>query len=98
MIFSRISNIITFITLLTPTLSMPATLSPRTDFICTTGSPQCCDINVLGVADLNCEAPPEAFHDVASFNEVCASVGKINMCCILPVLDQGLLCNSPDTS
>ncbi|KAF7868625.1 hypothetical protein EAF04_005156 [Stromatinia cepivora] len=98
MIFSRISIIITFTTLLTSTLSMPANLSPRQDFICSSGSPQCCDVDVLGVADLNCAAPPKAFHDVASFNKVCASVGKINMCCILPILGQGLLCNSPDTS
>ncbi|CAD6447151.1 3fbedf31-637c-4793-91c3-4276fea456bc [Sclerotinia trifoliorum] len=98
MIFSRISIIITFTSLLESTLAMPATLSPPQDSICATGSPQCCDVNVLGVADLNCEAPPKAFKDVASFNKACATVGKINMCCILPILNQALLCNSPDTS
>lgn len=29
---------------------------------------------------------PAAFTDIKSFNEVCAAVGKINMCCLLPIV------------
>ncbi|KAB8291154.1 hypothetical protein EYC80_009842 [Monilinia laxa] len=83
-------------TFLTSTLAIPATFSSRQDAICSSGSPVCCDVDVLGVADLDCETPPEPYTDIKSFNDVCAAVGKINMCCLLPILEQGLICNSPD--
>ncbi|KAF7884728.1 uncharacterized protein EAF02_005064 [Botrytis sinoallii] len=54
--------------------------------------------NVLDIADLDCETPPAAYTDAVSFNKVCADVGKIDMCCILPILEQALICTSPSGS
>jgi hypothetical protein len=42
------------------TIAVPASLSPRQSDVCSgaEGTPLCCDVNVLGVADLDC-APRE---------------------------------------
>ncbi|KAJ7442617.1 magnaporin [Mycena latifolia] len=59
------------------------------------GTAQCCDFEVLGLADLDCTNPP---HDPTSpddFNTICAAVGKIDMCCLLPVLDHAIICGTP---
>ncbi|KAF7895992.1 hypothetical protein EAF00_006007 [Botryotinia globosa] len=98
MYFSRISIIVSMTALFASAFAMPATLVSRQDAICSSGSPQCCDVDVLGIADLDCEAPPAACTDIASFNHICAAVGKINMCCDLPLLGQGIICSSPDNS
>ncbi|TEY39878.1 hypothetical protein BOTCAL_0448g00040 [Botryotinia calthae] len=98
MFFSRISTIVSMTALFASALAMPATLISRQDAICSSGIPQCCDVDVLGVADLDCETPPAAYTDIPSFNEVCAEVGKINMCCDIPILGQGLFCTFPDDS
>ncbi|TGO33822.1 hypothetical protein BHYA_0225g00050 [Botrytis hyacinthi] len=98
MYFSRISIVVSMTALFASAFAIPATLVSRQDAICSSGSPQCCDVDVLGVADLDCEAPPDAYTDIASFNELCASLGKINMCCDLPILGQGIICTSPDNS
>ncbi|KAF5867598.1 putative hydrophobin protein [Botrytis fragariae] len=95
---SRISIIVSMTALFASALAMPATLVSRQDAICSSGNPQCCDTDVLGVADLDCETPPAAYTDAVSFNKVCADVGKIDMCCDLPILDQGLICSSPSGS
>ncbi|TGO17330.1 hypothetical protein BPAE_0435g00050 [Botrytis paeoniae] len=98
MFFSRISIIVSMTALFASALAMPATLVSRQDAICSSGTPQCCDVNVLGVADLDCETPPAAYTDAASFSDVCAAVGKIDMCCSLPLLEQGIICSSPSGS
>ncbi|KAM0306029.1 hypothetical protein ACHAO8_010951 [Botrytis cinerea] len=98
MFFSRISTIVSMTALFASALAMPTTLTSRQDAICSSGNPLCCDVDVLGVADLDCEAPPAAYTDIKSFSDVCSGVGKINMCCDLPVLGQGLICSSPDNS
>ncbi|TGO45144.1 hypothetical protein BCON_0418g00070 [Botryotinia convoluta] len=98
MYFSRISIIVSMTALFASAFAMPATLVSRQDTICSSGSPECCDVDVLGVADLDCVTPPVAFTDAASFNKVCADVGKIDMCCVLPILEQGLICSSPSGS
>ncbi|KAF3903904.1 Hydrophobin-2 [Dactylellina cionopaga] len=59
-------------------------LHPRAS-VCPTGlnsNPQCCSVDVVGVADLDCETPDAAF--------LCP--GKELMCCAIPVADQALLC------
>ncbi|KAH8169305.1 fungal hydrophobin domain-containing protein [Sarocladium implicatum] len=58
-------------------------------------SPQCCATDVLGVADLDCGQPPENPTDADNFSEVCSAIGQRARCCVLPILDQGILCNTP---
>ncbi|KAH8663009.1 Cerato-ulmin hydrophobin family [Tricladium varicosporioides] len=77
---------------------MPANLDSRQAILCTSGTAQCCDVDVLGVADLDCETPPTLPANITDFNNICAGVGKIDMCCILPILNQGILCSSPSPS
>ncbi|PQE26870.1 hypothetical protein CJF31_00003587 [Rutstroemia sp. NJR-2017a BVV2] len=91
-------TIIAFTALITSTLAMPATLTTRQVGLCSAGTPQCCDVDVLGIADLDCETPPSVPTDIEDFSSICATVGKIDMCCYIPILEQGLLCNSPSGS
>ncbi|KAM3071296.1 hypothetical protein ACMFMG_008886 [Clarireedia jacksonii] len=73
--------------------------SPSTVFKCTSllySQAQCCDVDVLGVADLNCQNPITTPTSVEDFTDICASVGKIDRCCTLPVLGQALVCNNPE--
>ncbi|KAG4032467.1 hypothetical protein MFRU_007g03690 [Monilinia fructicola] len=95
---SKTSLAFALTTFLTSTLAIPATFTPRQDSVCSNGNPLCCKYNAVGVADLDCEAPPGPYNDVKSFKEACASIGKISMCCSVPILDQGLVCNSPNGS
>ncbi|UNI17131.1 hypothetical protein JDV02_003507 [Purpureocillium takamizusanense] len=47
---------------------------------------QCCAINVLGVANLDCDSPTEYPRDADHFREVCSKRGKFARCCVLPVV------------
>jgi hypothetical protein len=40
------------------TIAVPASLSSRQTAVCSgaEGTAQCCDVNVLGIADLDCES------------------------------------------
>jgi len=59
------------------------------------GTAQCCATDVLGVADLDCGQPPTVPTDADNFSEVCSEIGQRARCCVLPILDQGILCNTP---
>ncbi|KAI0127600.1 hydrophobin [Xylariales sp. AK1849] len=59
------------------------------------GTAQCCSTDVLGVADLDCANPATAPKDVADFVATCAGVGQKARCCVLPVADQDVLCETP---
>ena len=59
------------------------------------GTAQCCATDVLGVADLDCGNPPDAPDSADKFSEVCADIGQRARCCVLPILEQGVLCNTP---
>ena len=59
------------------------------------GSAQCCATDVLGVADLDCGNPPSAPSDASDFSAVCSAIGQRARCCVLPILEQGILCNTP---
>ncbi|KAM0709104.1 hypothetical protein Q7P35_003140 [Cladosporium inversicolor] len=67
----------------------PADLCPALD------TPQCCQLDVDGVADLTCSAPESDLTTVADFEESCKSTGLTAMCCTLPVAGLALLCNAP---
>ena len=59
------------------------------------GTAQCCATDVLGVADLDCGNPPETPSDADKFSSVCADIGQRARCCVLPILEQGVLCQTP---
>ncbi|KAG5662619.1 hypothetical protein KAF25_005037 [Fusarium avenaceum] len=59
------------------------------------GTSQCCATDVLGIADLDCGNPPTAPTDATDFSAVCSGIGQRARCCVLPILDQGILCNTP---
>ncbi|KAK3323064.1 fungal hydrophobin [Apodospora peruviana] len=59
------------------------------------GTAQCCATDVLGVADLDCGNPSAAPTTADNFSAVCAAIGQRARCCVLPLLDQGILCNTP---
>ncbi|WYZ35233.1 hypothetical protein EsH8_I_001509 [Colletotrichum jinshuiense] len=56
---------------------------------------QCCATDVLGVADLDCGNPPEPPTTPDEFSSICSAIGQRARCCVLPILDQGILCNTP---
>ncbi|KAK6851038.1 fungal hydrophobin [Apiospora arundinis] len=59
------------------------------------GTSQCCATDVLGVADLDCANPTKVPTSADNFSEVCSAIGQRARCCVLPILDQGILCNTP---
>ncbi|PHH93082.1 hypothetical protein CDD83_1367 [Cordyceps sp. RAO-2017] len=58
-------------------------------------SAQCCGVDVLGVADLDCHAPGEFPYSAEHFKWTCSQAGHRARCCVVPVLGQGVLCQSP---
>ncbi|GAP87227.1 putative hydrophobin precursor protein [Rosellinia necatrix] len=58
-------------------------------------SPQCCATDVLGVADLNCHSPSSAPFSVYNFRDICANGGQRARCCVIPILGQAVLCQTP---
>ncbi|KAK5991498.1 Cryparin [Cladobotryum mycophilum] len=65
---------------------------------CPTGlyaNPQCCKVNALGVASLDCVNPPEGPNKCKSFQAVCAKISRQPQCCVLPVAGQAVLCQKP---
>jgi len=58
-------------------------------------SAQCCATDVLGVADLDCASPSKVPGSAADFRQICAAIGQRARCCILPVIGQGVLCQTP---
>ncbi|KAI1078541.1 Cerato-ulmin hydrophobin family [Whalleya microplaca] len=58
-------------------------------------SAECCATDVLGVADLDCATVPKAPTSGSDFSATCAALGQRARCCVLPVLGQGVLCDTP---
>ncbi|KAJ4410638.1 hypothetical protein N0V82_009188 [Gnomoniopsis sp. IMI 355080] len=56
---------------------------------------QCCSTDVLGVADLDCIDPPTTPANATDFQSICSAVGQTAECCVLPLLEQGVLCETP---
>jgi len=83
----------------TTILASPAvSIEKRQQAVCTSGlytTPQCCATDVLGIADLDCAAPPVTPTSNVDFINVCATVkgGQQAKCCLLPVLGQALVCS-----
>ncbi|KAF2023921.1 hypothetical protein EK21DRAFT_79828 [Setomelanomma holmii] len=70
-----------------------APLEERQAGLCSSGSPLCCATDVLNVADLNCAAPPVTPTTINDFIATCANQGQQAKCCLLPILDQALICS-----
>ncbi|KIW38667.1 uncharacterized protein PV06_09618 [Exophiala oligosperma] len=56
---------------------------------------QCCATDVLGLADLNCATPPTTPTDPDDFTNICSGIGQQARCCLLPILEQGIICEDP---
>ncbi|KAI0018424.1 Cerato-ulmin hydrophobin family [Xylariomycetidae sp. FL0641] len=59
------------------------------------GTAQCCATDVLGVADLDCANPPTSPTSAQNFTDTCSEIGQRARCCVLPILEQGILCQTP---
>ncbi|KAE8443058.1 hypothetical protein EG329_002381 [Mollisiaceae sp. DMI_Dod_QoI] len=93
---TEFTSVAVFAGLFALSFASPARLNQRqATLVCASGSPQCCDVDVLGVADLDCSTPPSVPTTVDNFTAICAAIGKIDMCCDIPILGQGLLCSKP---
>ncbi|KAF6239803.1 hypothetical protein HO173_002349 [Letharia columbiana] len=53
-------------------------------------TPNCCAVNVLSLADLQCADPPTLPTDVANFTQICADVGQEAQCCTLDLVSSCL--------
>ncbi|KAJ3579546.1 hypothetical protein NPX13_g1018 [Xylaria arbuscula] len=90
-------SLITILGFAAAALAAP-TDSPSNTALCPVGLysvPQCCATDVLGVADLNCGSPSAQPYSVANFRDICANGGQRARCCVLPVLGQAVLCQTP---
>ncbi|KAI1260524.1 fungal hydrophobin [Xylariaceae sp. FL1019] len=56
---------------------------------------ECCSTDILGVADLNCASPGAVPTSPTDFASICAAGGQRARCCVLPVLGQSVLCQTP---
>ncbi|KAL2074261.1 hypothetical protein VTL71DRAFT_8039 [Oculimacula yallundae] len=92
----QFSTIIAFSGLFVSALAFPASVAERQVVpLCTSGTAQCCSVDVLGVANLDCQAPPQIPGSLEEFSTICAGVGQADACCLIPILGQALLCSSP---
>ncbi|KAI1326096.1 fungal hydrophobin-domain-containing protein [Xylariaceae sp. FL0255] len=57
--------------------------------------PQCCSDDVLGVADVDCASPTAVPSSPSNFAAICAASGQTARCCVIPVLGQAVLCDTP---
>ncbi|CAK4030441.1 hydrophobin precursor [Lecanosticta acicola] len=63
--------------------------------VCTSGwTPQCCATNVLGVASLDCSDVPSTITGKDQFDSQCSADGLTASCCLLPILGQGVICQT----
>ncbi|KAJ4383642.1 hypothetical protein N0V86_001697 [Didymella sp. IMI 355093] len=69
-----------------------APLEERQAGLCSTGTPLCCATDVLNLANLDCQNPPTTPTGINNFIDICAAEGQQAKCCLLPILEQGLLC------
>jgi len=79
-------------------VAVPTTVSARQAYVACSGlygTAQCCATDVLGVADLDCANPLSVPTSAGDFTAVCSAIGQRARCCVLPVLGQDLLCNTP---
>ncbi|KAI2610521.1 Cerato-ulmin hydrophobin family [Hypoxylon sp. NC1633] len=79
-------------------LAVPAAIEQRQTYAPCSGlygTAQCCATDVLGVADLDCADPSATPTDATDFSSICSAIGQRARCCVLPILEQGILCDTP---
>ncbi|KZM21914.1 uncharacterized protein EKO05_0000387 [Ascochyta rabiei] len=69
-----------------------APLEERQAGLCSSGSPLCCATSVLNLAILDCQTPPTTPTGINNFIDICAAEGQQAKCCLIPILEQALLC------
>ncbi|KAI0862962.1 fungal hydrophobin-domain-containing protein [Xylaria cubensis] len=82
----------------TTTSSATSTPTGGSYFACPDGLysvPQCCATDVLGVADLDCHSPASVPSSANNFRDICAAGGDRARCCVIPILGQSVLCETP---
>ncbi|KAI1179670.1 hydrophobin-like protein [Nemania sp. FL0916] len=57
--------------------------------------PQCCATDSLGIADLDCSYTTRVISNAKEFQKACEEDGQRARCCIVPVLNQAVLCETP---
>ncbi|KAH7063620.1 hypothetical protein B0J12DRAFT_735503 [Macrophomina phaseolina] len=55
-------------------------------------SPQCCQLDVAGLASLTCSSPGDVA-DIPALRNACAASGTTALCCTLVLGSDALLCN-----
>ncbi|KAL7793040.1 hydrophobin [Trichoderma ceciliae] len=78
-----------------PSYDTKITSSP----LCSAGlfaNAQCCSVDVLGIADLNCAGPVGPPKNAQAFQAACAKIGQQARCCAIPILGQDILCETPN--
>ncbi|KAJ4330658.1 hypothetical protein N0V87_009805 [Didymella glomerata] len=69
-----------------------APLEERQAGLCSSGSPLCCATDVLNLAVLDCQTPPTTPTGINNFIDICSAKGQQAKCCLLPILEQALIC------
>ncbi|KAI8935259.1 hypothetical protein NX059_007848 [Plenodomus lindquistii] len=69
-----------------------AAITARQSGVCgPLATPSCCQLDLLGVANLNCENAG-VVATTEEFEAVCAETGTSAQCCVLPLGADALLC------
>ncbi|KAI1760420.1 Cerato-ulmin hydrophobin family, partial [Hypoxylon sp. FL1150] len=89
---AAVATVLAGVALAAPTVEERQTYTPCSGLY---GTAQCCATDVLGVADLDCANPPTTPTDADNFSAVCAAIGQKARCCVLPILGQDVLCETP---
>ncbi|KAK4159935.1 hypothetical protein QBC43DRAFT_220922, partial [Cladorrhinum sp. PSN259] len=55
------------------------------------GTPTCCEVDVLGVADLVCSSAPGNPSTAAGYRAGCAAVSRQPKCCVLKLVSSNCL-------
>ncbi|KAJ9143011.1 hypothetical protein NKR23_g6919 [Pleurostoma richardsiae] len=79
-------------------VAIPTQLDNRQTYVACSGlygTSQCCATDVLGLADLDCGNPPTVPTSADNFSAICAAIGQRARCCVLPILGQDVLCETP---
>ncbi|KAK4232711.1 fungal hydrophobin-domain-containing protein [Achaetomium macrosporum] len=79
----------------TRTLTPTAPIPPYVPCPGLYGTPQCCATDLLGLVALDCESPPSVPASPDDFRNICASIGQQARCCLIPLLQQDILCQVP---
>ncbi|KFY38324.1 hypothetical protein V495_06636 [Pseudogymnoascus sp. VKM F-4514 (FW-929)] len=87
-------NFFVLAALFTAIIAAPANNVAR-DVVCggrLYSEPQCCSVDVLGIADLDCNAPDEVPRDFEDLKQICSKSAAAAKCCSREVVGQEILC------